>query len=79
VAKHRGAPATFTAEMVDTVETPEAAWTAWGAHYAAALDRQFADVQMMLRAAQCGYLDAATLKRIMERAYALQAERAKLK
>ena len=42
----------------------------------AELDREIYDVRSLLGAAQCGYLDAATLERVMDRAYALQAERA---
>lgn len=40
------------------------------------LDREIYDMRSLLRAAQCGYLDAATLERVMDRALALQAERA---
>jgi hypothetical protein len=78
VAAHRGAPATYVVEWPDIGETPEAQWFAWGATYTKALDRQIADLRSMLSAAQCGYLDRATLKNVMERGVALQAERAKL-
>jgi hypothetical protein len=42
------------------------------------LDAQIAIMQSLVGAAQCGYLDAATLKSVMHRALALQAERAAL-
>ena len=79
VAAHRGAPATYVVQWPDTGETPEAAWLAWGAAYRAALDRQIADMRSLGAAAQCGYLDAATLRMVLERSVALQAERAKLR
>ena len=40
------------------------------------LDAEIADMQSLLGAAQCGYLDAATLKSVIERVVALQAEQA---
>ena len=69
---------TFVVEWPDIGETSEAAWAAWGAAYAAALDRQIADLRSLGAAAQCGYLDAATLRMALERGVALQAERAAL-
>ncbi len=40
------------------------------------LDREIYDVRSLLGAAQCGYIGRAELKALMDRAYALQAERA---
>ena len=42
------------------------------------LDREIYDVRSLLGAAQCGYIDRNTLEALMERALALQADRAKL-
>jgi hypothetical protein len=78
VAAHRGAPATFVVEWPDIGETAEAAWIAWAASETAALDRKIADMRSLGAAAQCGYLDAASLKSVMHRALAPEAERAKL-
>ena len=39
------------------------------------LDREIYDNRSMLGAAQCGYLDRATVKALIERGVALQAER----
>ena len=78
VAAHRGAPATYVVEWPDIGETAESEWRAWGATYVAGLDRQIYDTKTILGAAKAGYVGAATLRRVMERALALQAERAKL-
>jgi hypothetical protein len=42
------------------------------------LDSEIYDVRSLLGAAKCGYIGRADLKALMDRAYALQAERAKL-
>lgn len=60
VAAHRGQAPTREAWTPDTREL---------------VDRQIADTRSILGAAQCGYLDRATLKGVMDRALALQAER----
>jgi hypothetical protein len=79
VARHRGAPATFVAELPDTVETPEAAWIAWAATTTAALDRQIADMQSVLGAMKIvGTNDLAFMERLADRVIAMQAERATL-
>ena len=68
---------TYVVEWPDIGETPETGWVPWAASGTAALDHQIYDVRSLLGAAKCGYIGRADLKALMDRAYALQAERAK--